>query len=411
MAQHDFTIANGDGATVRADLQAALQALATVNAGAAEPATMYANMLMYSTALAGYVRRNNGNSAWLTLFAPVAQGRLTLESGVPLSMSDQTAKTTVYYTPDVGNFISLYDPTLAAWIMVSFNETSIKLTDSQAGATTNGSANVTGLTDTSGLAVGMEVTGTGIAGGTTIAAIPSATTITLSANATATGTPTLTFKAPANKLYDVFGYNSAGVLKLELLAWTNDTTRATALVRTNGVRTKSGDASRRFLGMVRTTSTAGQTEFSAAKRLLVNENNRRMLFCSNVIDSSAVAITSTSAVELSVAANRVGFLALSDGFIEASLRATASNNGSGNTTRASVRIDGVAITDGGASFSTAAANQSAALYAHLHAAQTQPVEGYHYASAWGLATAGTANFNGGAAGEFLASIVSVRFMG
>lgn len=38
-------------------------------------------------------------------------GRLTLESGVPFSTTDQTAKTNIYYTPDASDFIRLYDGT------------------------------------------------------------------------------------------------------------------------------------------------------------------------------------------------------------------------------------------------------------------------------------------------------------
>ena len=44
-------------------------------------------------------------------------GRLTLESGVPVSTSDQTAKTTVYYTPYVHNVINLWDG--ADWVPTS----------------------------------------------------------------------------------------------------------------------------------------------------------------------------------------------------------------------------------------------------------------------------------------------------
>jgi hypothetical protein len=65
-----------------------------------------------------------------------------------------------------------------------------------AGTLTSGSASVTGLASTSALAVGMAVSGTGIAAGTTIAAIPGSTSLTLSANATASGTNTLTFGSP-----------------------------------------------------------------------------------------------------------------------------------------------------------------------------------------------------------------------
>lgn len=52
-------------------------------------------------------------------------GRLTLESGVPVSTTDQTAKTTVYYTPYVNNIIVLWDGN--RWQPVTFAETSLAL--------------------------------------------------------------------------------------------------------------------------------------------------------------------------------------------------------------------------------------------------------------------------------------------
>lgn len=56
----------------------------------------------------------------------ICDGRLTLESGVPVSSTDQTAKTTIYYTPYIGNKISLYDGS-ATWNIVTFSETSLAL--------------------------------------------------------------------------------------------------------------------------------------------------------------------------------------------------------------------------------------------------------------------------------------------
>ena len=73
--------------------------------------------------------------------------------------------------------------------------------------------------------------------------------------------------------YDVFAYNSSGTLTLEALAWTNGTTRATALVRQDGVWSKTGALTRRYVGTFYTTSTT-QTEDSAAKRFLFNADNR-----------------------------------------------------------------------------------------------------------------------------------------
>jgi len=56
--------------------------------------------------------------------------------------------------------------------------------------------------------------------------------------------------------------------------WTNNTTRATGLVRLGGTLVKSGDGTRRYLGTGRTTGSSGQTEDSQAARLLWNMYNR-----------------------------------------------------------------------------------------------------------------------------------------
>src|SRR5262249_40715768 len=64
------------------------------------------------------------------------------------------------------------------------------------GTTTSGSNSVSGVGTISELRVGMFVSGTGIPAGTTVTAINSATsTLTLSNNATASGTVSLTYNA------------------------------------------------------------------------------------------------------------------------------------------------------------------------------------------------------------------------
>jgi hypothetical protein len=70
--------------------------------------------------------------------------------------------------------------------------------------TLNSTTAVTGLSDTDFLAAGMRVTGTGIPDDTTIAAVVSATAITLSAAATASGSASLTFGH--SLWYDPRGY-------------------------------------------------------------------------------------------------------------------------------------------------------------------------------------------------------------
>lgn len=79
----------------------------------------------------------------------------------------------------------------------------------------------------------------------------------------------------AAQMNDVFLYNNAGTLTLEAVAWTNDTTRATALTTQDGVYVKTGALGRRYLGsFYSSTAGNGQTEDSFAKRYLWNYYNR-----------------------------------------------------------------------------------------------------------------------------------------
>lgn len=77
----------------------------------------------------------------------------------------------------------------------------------------------------------------------------------------------------SGKPYDVFGYLSGGgSLALELLAWTDNTTRANAVTVQSGRFCKSGDQTRLLLGTIYTTG-ATTTEDSAAKRFVCNVFN------------------------------------------------------------------------------------------------------------------------------------------
>jgi hypothetical protein len=75
--------------------------------------------------------------------------------------------------------------------------------------------------------------------------------------------------------HDVFAYDNGGTLTLEFVAWTDATTRATAIVKQNGVWVKSGAATRRLLGTIRTTGTSGQCEDSRTSRFVANVDNAR----------------------------------------------------------------------------------------------------------------------------------------
>lgn len=104
--------------------------------------------------------------------------------------------------------------------------------------------------------------------------------------------PSVAVPSVATGTFDIFAYNNAGTVALETTNWTNDTTRATALVRQDGVLVKSGDATRRYLGTGRTTTSSGQCEDSAGgtnqnggKRFLWNYYNR-VKRPSSVIDTT-----------------------------------------------------------------------------------------------------------------------------
>src|SRR5437667_2558437 len=57
--------------------------------------------------------------------AGLCEGRLTLTSGTPITTSDVTGATNVYWTPYQGNRIALYDG--AAWSAVTFTELTLAL--------------------------------------------------------------------------------------------------------------------------------------------------------------------------------------------------------------------------------------------------------------------------------------------
>jgi hypothetical protein len=82
----------------------------------------------------------------------------------------------------------------------------------------------------------------------------------------------------SGKNYDVWAYWTGSVVALEVLVWSDDLNRATALARDNGAWVKSGDATRLYVGTIRTTGTT-TTEDSAAKRFVVNIFNRELVQC------------------------------------------------------------------------------------------------------------------------------------
>lgn len=67
MSQNDMSVANAAGATVRADINSALQALASLSGGASAPATTYANMWWFDTTNDLLKIRDEANANWVTV--------------------------------------------------------------------------------------------------------------------------------------------------------------------------------------------------------------------------------------------------------------------------------------------------------------------------------------------------------
>ena len=78
----------------------------------------------------------------------------------------------------------------------------------------------------------------------------------------------------ASKIYDVFAYQVNGTVTLSAVQWTNNVTRATALVLLNGILVRSGMANMRYLGTVRTNTTAGTTSDLLTRRFVYNYYNQ-----------------------------------------------------------------------------------------------------------------------------------------
>lgn len=214
--------------------------------------------------------------------------------------------------------------------------------------------------------------------------------------------------ATTSQLYDVYVYLSSGVPALELLAWTNDTTRATALVRTSGRYTKTGDPTRLYVGSVRTGIVSGQTEDSVAKRFLWNYYNRvpRPV---RVLESTASWAYTLATIRQAraTATNQVAII-LGVAEVPVELTATATiSNGANDTTNMSMATGigedstsafatGMTGGGGGAGLSSGTVPNNSGLSARLW---KYPAVGYHFYTwlEWSQAN-GTTTWYGAPAG-------------
>ena len=152
----------------------------------------------------------------------------------------------------------------------------------------------------------------------------------------------------ANTNYDLFAYNSGGVLTLERLAWTSFAARETGLTYQNGIPVRSGAATRRYLGTYRTTNTIGQTEDSAINRLVWNYDHRVPRLLRATEGTNSWTYTTATYREANATTNRVAFvIGLAESLVAAEYVARVSNTGvQANGVPVGIQIQ-VAIGDGG----------------------------------------------------------------
>lgn len=254
---------------------------------------------------------DNTSSRWrpksaTPVFAGIVPGgRLTLESGVPVSTSDQTAKTTVYYTPHMHGYVPLYNGT--TWYVAAFSELSQALSNN----TTSPAA------------------------------------------------------AAVSSVYDLFVWNNAGTITLSRgPAWSSSTSRGTGagtteLERINGrlvnkVAITNGPAANRglYVGTIATDGNGANGQLSmmfapsaaaggTANRIDVWNAYNRVKFNSIVRDNtdSWTYTTATWRSANNSASNRVTMVrGLDEDLVEATACGLAQNN-NGIVVRAAVGID------------------------------------------------------------------------
>lgn len=94
MSQNDMSIANAAGSVVRADINSALQALASNNGGAAAPSTTYANQWWFDTVNDQLKIRDEANTSWIIVASLSGTTWIPYRSGTaigPMATLDDTA--------------------------------------------------------------------------------------------------------------------------------------------------------------------------------------------------------------------------------------------------------------------------------------------------------------------------------
>jgi hypothetical protein len=161
------------------------------------------------------------------------------------------------------------------------------------------------------------------------------------------GELSLAVPAAANAAYDLFCYSNSGTPTLEATAWTNDTTRATALVYQDGVLVKSGATTRRYVGSFRT-KTASQVTDSGAFRHLWSYYNRVLKACFVTEATASWSYNSGTWHQANASsANQFDFMiGVSEDMVFANVTATGSSTSVGTGAGVAIGLDSSTVLSG-----------------------------------------------------------------
>lgn len=333
---------------------------------------------------------------------PVCQGRLTLTSGVPVTTTDVTGASTIYFTPYNGNLVRIYDGT--RWRMYSFTELSLALgtlVNAQAydvfifddsGTLTLETAEWASATVTMTIATPCVVTwtGHGLATGNSV-------TFTNSGGALPTGVAantqywitrldndtfklsTSTYNVGAGTFVNTSGSQSGTHTGHQPQA------RATALALQDGVYCKNGALTRLYLGTFMTTSTTttedsyGGASQAGGKRFLWNNYNRvrRHIGVIDTTDSWTYATAAWRAVNVA-AGNRVECVCgLAQDVVAANVFGRADVGGTHTATNG-VGVDSTTVNSAALFAEPVVTSAITAVVPVLAAYRAIPSVGYHY---------------------------------
>lgn len=193
MAQNTFVLdGNIDAVPYGNNLQSAFQALATNNSGATAPSTTYAYQTWYDTTTGLIKQRDASNTTWIVKGTIIGS---TVNPGINGFRLSPVTADPLGISASTGNIF-----------FTPYTGDCISLYDN----------------------------------------------VNLTWRMYSTSELTIALSCATNTNVDIFAYdNGAGSIVFEQLAWTNSTTRATALTRQNGVWVKSGATNRRYIGTYR----------------------------------------------------------------------------------------------------------------------------------------------------------------